>query len=316
MRVVIEVVAGPLAGRKFHLVRNQRLEVGSTARADVCVRGDTQLAPQQFALETDQQVCRLQDISQLGNTLVNGQPVQSAVLRNGDEVAAGASRFIIHVEGDAKNAPVEVVAARPAAAAPPAARKSGSISYTSVTCDTGLIRYGGDCGHFPPAELAAALAGQFAPYLLADNRRLQDPSLKDLPQPRYLFDWLGEAAPQVSPLVLAPGEADLAGLVARGWRKDGLVALFAKEPGEAAIAALMKSARAGGDRVVGVCWPSILSYLLSHYHADFVKQLTDPFACIFLEDPAAAERWQLYAAEPLTDTLQALGFHSLAADTK
>jgi hypothetical protein len=315
MRVVIEVVAGPLAGRKFHLVRNQRLEVGSTARADVCVRGDTQLAPQQFALETDQQVCRLKDISRLGNTLVNGQAVESAVLKSGDEVAAGASRFVIHVEGDAKNTPVEVVAAKPAAPAA-AAKRSGTATYDRVTCDTGLVRYGGDIRQYPPAELAAGLAAQWAPYLLADNRRLQDESLKSVAKPRYLFDWLGEAASQVSPLVLAPGEADLAALVARGWRKDGLVAFFAKEPGEAAIAALMKSARAGGERVVGVCWPSILSYLLSHYHADFVKQLTDPFVCVLLEDPAVPERWQLYAAEPMTDQLQALGFHSLATETK
>jgi hypothetical protein len=313
MRVVIEVVAGPLTGRKFHLVRNQRLEFGSTAEAEVCVRGDSQLAPLQFALETDQQACRVRDLCRQGNTLLNGQAVELAVLRDGDEVQAGGSRFVIRVEGDAKNLPTDIVAAKPAAKA---ARSAANATYDRVACDTGLTRYGGSCAQFPPAELAAALAEQSPLYLLADNRRLQEESLRALQEPHYLFDWLGEAAPQLSPVVLLPGEvADPAGLIARGWRKDGVVCLFAREAGEAAFATLRHSARADGDRVVGICWPSILSYLLSHYQPSFVMQLVAPFACILLEDPVAADRWQLFAADSLTERLVAIGFHPLAAET-
>jgi predicted component of type VI protein secretion system len=318
MRVVIEVVAGPLAGRKFHLVRNQRLEVGGTAQADVCVRGDNQMAPQQFALETDHEVCRVRDISRRGNTLVNGQAVESAVLADGDEILAGASRFIIHVEGAAASVPAQVVAAKPAPAAiAAAARKPGSATYEAVACDTGLTRYSGLVSQFPPAALASALAAQSPLYLLADNRRLRDEVLAALPNPHYLFDWLGPSAAQVSPLVLQPGEvADPAGLIERGWRKDGLVCFFAKEAGDAAHQALAKGARAGEDRVVGICWPSILAYLLAHYQPEFVKQLTEPFACVLLEDPMAADHWQIFSAEPLSERLESLGFHPLAAETK
>jgi hypothetical protein len=319
MRVVIEVVAGPLAGRKFHLVRNQRLEVGSTAQADVCVRGDNQLAPQQFALETDHEVCRVRDIGRRGNTLVNGQAVETAVLREGDEIRAGGSRFIIHVEGAATSAPAEVVAAKPAPAAiaKAAARKPGAASYEAVVCDTGLTRYSGLASQFPPAELATVLSAEWPLTMLADNRRLREESLSALPNPHYLFDWLGPSAAQVSPLILLPGEvADPAGLIERGWRKDGLACFFAKEAGDAAQQALAKSARAGEDRVVGICWPSILAYLLAHYQPDFVKQLTAPFACVLLEDPVAADRWQIFSADPLSEKLESLGFHPLAADTK
>jgi hypothetical protein len=315
MRVVIEVVAGPLTGRKFHLVRNQRLEFGSTAQAEVCVRGDSQLAPLQFALETDHQACRVRDLCRQGTTLLNGQAVELAVLRDGDEVQAGASRFTVRVEGDEKNLPAELVAAKPSALK--ASRRAPNAAYDQVACDTGLTRYGGSCAQFPPAELAAALAEQWPLYFLADNRRLQDDALRTLKEPHYLFDWLGAAAPQLSPVVVLPGEvADAAGLVERGWRRDGLACFFAKEAGEAPFAALRKSARADGDRVVGICWPSILSYLLSHYQPAFVKQLTEPFACVLLEDPVAADRWQLFAAASLAERLAAIGFQPLAAETK
>src|SRR5688572_29491128 len=136
MRVVLEVIAGPLSGRRFHLMRNQRLEVGSTAKAEVCIRGDSNLSPQQFALETDQQVCRVHDLGLQGTTLVNGQPVESAVVREGDEIRAGLSRFIVHVEGDASHVPAERVPAKavaPAARKP--ARKPGEAAYKSIVCD-------------------------------------------------------------------------------------------------------------------------------------------------------------------------------------
>jgi hypothetical protein len=296
-------------------VRNQRLEFGSTAQADVCVRGDSQLAPQQFALETDAQACRVRDLCRQGTTLLNGQAVELAVVRDGDEVQAGGSKFFIRVEGDAKNVPSEVVAAKPAAAR--SARRTGNATYEKVVCDTGLIRYSGLCAQFPPAELATALAEQWPAYSLADNRRLQDDALRTLENPHYLFDWLGDAAPQLSPVVLLPGEVPQpAGLIEKGWRRDGLVCFFAKEGGEAPLAALCKSARADADRVVGICWPSILSYLLSHYQPGFVKQLIDPFACVLLEDPVATDRWQLFAAESLAERLSAIGFQPLAAETK
>lgn len=315
MRIVIEVVAGPLAGRRFHLVRNQRLEFGSTAQADVCVRGDSQLAPQQFALETDSQACRVRDLCRQGTTLLNGQAVELAIVRDGDEVQAGGSRFLIRVEGDAKNLPQEVVAAKPAAGK--IARRTANASYEKISCDTGLIRYSGLCTQFPPAELAVALAEQWPMYFLADNRRLQDDSLRTLAQPHYLFDWLGAAAPQLSPLVLLPGEVpEPAALIERGWRRDGVICFFAKEVSDSAFAALRRSARADGERVVGICWPSILSFLLSHYQPAFVKQLTEPFVCILLEDPVAADRWQLFAAESLSERLAAIGFQPLAAETK
>ena len=309
MRVVLEVVAGPLSGRRFHLMQNQRLEVGSTAKAEVCIRGDNGMAPQQFALEADRQVCRVQDLGRLGTTLVNGQPVESAVVREGDEIRAGQSRFIVHVEGDAANAPAERVPAKAAApAARKPARKPGEAAYKSVVCDTGLTRYEGDVRSFPPAELAVALAAQFPPYLMADNRRLDLPALAAIKAPKFVFDWLGEAAVQCSPLIVAPGDVpDAAEVIAQGWNRDAVASFFAKEEGDAPVKCLRSAARVGGDRVMGICWPKILSYVLSHYQPDYVRKLMEPFACVLIEDPNLPDRWQLYSSASLEDQLQALG---------
>jgi hypothetical protein len=198
--------------------------------------------------------------------------------------------------------------------APRAVRRSSEATYETVVCDTGLTRYAGDCRQFPPAELAGALAADSPLYLLADNRRLQDAALTSLPDPHYLFDWLGPSAAGLSPLVILPGEvADAPALIGRGWRRDGVIGFFAKEAGEAAVQALRTGVRAGQDRVLGICWPTILFYLLNHYQPDFVNQLMAPFACILLEDPVAANRWQLFAAEPLDDRLQALGLKAPVA---
>jgi hypothetical protein len=309
MRVVLEVVAGPLTGRRFHLMRNQRLEVGSTARAEVCIRGDGSLAPQQFALETDQQVCRVQDLGRQGTTIVNGQPVESAVVREGDEIRAGGSRFIVHVEGDAASAPDERVPAKaaPAAARRPA-RKPGEAAYKSIVCDTGLTRYEGDVRTFPPAELAAALAAQSPAYLLVDNRRLAHPALAAIKEPNYLFNWLGDAAVHCSPLVVSPGDvADVADIVTQGWNRDAVGCFFAKEKSDAAVKSLRAGARVGDDRVMGICWPKILSYVLSHYQPDYVRKLMEPFAAVLIEDPNLADRWQLYSATSLEEQLQSLG---------
>jgi hypothetical protein len=291
-------------------MRNQRLEVGSTARAEVCVRGDSGLAPQHFALETDQQVCRVQDLAQQGSTLVNGQPVQTAVVREGDEIRAGGSRFIVHVEGDAQNVPDQRVPAKAAAMPqrrPP--RKAGeAAAYKSIVCDTGLTRYEGDAGSFPPAELAAAFAAQFAPYLLADNRRLANPAIAALARPSYLFDWLGDAAPQCSPHIVLPGEVpDVGEIVAQGWNRDAVACFFAKAAGDGPIRSLRAAARIADDKVMGICWPKILSYVLSHYQQDYVRKLMEPFACILIEDPNLSQRWQLYTQGSLEEQLQLLG---------
>jgi hypothetical protein len=312
MRVVIEVVAGPLAGRRYHLIRNQRLQIGSTADADVCVRGDSLLAPLHLQLETDYQVCRVRDLAGQGSTIVNGAPVELAIVRTGDQIKAGNSAFVLHIEGDVQEAPPEALPVLPVGAAgrsaPAAAKAGGEIGYKAVTCNTELTRYEVDARQFPPGALVAALQAEWPVVLVADNRRLHEAALEKLERPHYLFSWLGEAAKHVSPLVVLPGEVDdPAGMVARGWRRDGVVCFFAKEPDPSVAEKLQSAARASNNSVIGICWPSVLEQLLSHYRPDYVKQLIEPFRAVLVEDSTAHDCWHLFSAEPLDEKLQAIG---------
>lgn len=311
MRVVLEIVAGPLNGRRFQIVGNQSLDIGSTSRANVCIRGDALLAPQHFALETDMQVCRLRDLSGQGTTLLNNQAVELAIVRDGAEIRAGSSRFIVHVEGDSKELPEETVVLASTKPALAAQVKAGKATYRAMACDTGLTRYEGDARLCPPSALVAALGAEFPVYIMADNRRLGDEALAKLSAPRYLFDWLAEAAPHLSPLIIYPGECDdPAQLVQRGWRKDAVVCFFAKEPREDIADILRAAARVDPDKVMGICWPTILVYLFGHYHPDYIQRLMEPFACVLIEDPAKNDFWQIFSFAPLEAQLDALGLKS------
>jgi hypothetical protein len=114
-------------------------------------------------------------------------------------------------------------------------------------------------------------------------------------------------------LIIVPGElADPLPVIEEGWRKDGVICLFSKEPAEALVAKLRGSARSDGDRVLGICWPSVLGYLLSYYQADFVKQFLSGMDGVLLEDPKLADVWALYVPKRSDELLQKLG---LRADT-
>jgi hypothetical protein len=311
MRVVMEFTMGPLQGRRFQLTRNQRLVVGNTAQADVVVRGDNSLAARHLALETDQAVCRLVDLSGKAATLLNGQAVESAVLRSGDLVQAGRSQFKVLVEGEDPIA-VQQQGSAVVRPVPKPVKKDRGGAYQSIACDTGLTRYEASCSAIEPAELAELLAAEFPPYVLVDNRRAGIAALSNLPTPQYLFNWLGDAAPAMSPLVLSPNEVPLADLLPQAWQKDALACFFANNSSVDAVQALRSSARVSQDRVMGICWPTILAYLLSHFRPDAVNRLIEPFRCILVEDPQVPDRWQLYAHESLDTFLSAYGLNAAA----
>ncbi|HTN75831.1 MAG TPA: FHA domain-containing protein, partial [Pirellulaceae bacterium] len=109
MRVILELVSGPQAGRRIHLLRNQSVQVGNTSWSDFVVRDDQQMVGQHFALETDYGSCRLRDLAGGGATQLNGQPVtELTLLRSGDQIVAGSSTFSIQIEGgDTPAAPLE-----------------------------------------------------------------------------------------------------------------------------------------------------------------------------------------------------------------
>ncbi len=323
MRVILELVSGPQAGRRIHLLRNQRVQVGNTSWADFVVRDDQQMAGQHFALETDGRLCRLRDLAGNGATTLNDQPVtELVVLKSGDRISAGDSRFIVQIEGGDQtiSEPVPEAAMRvpvvnrtenvasPERPAKPVAPKP-ERQFEREACDSGAWHYFGSTATCSPAELVQQLNALWPLHLMVDFRRAKSPPPANVGSLPMLFDWLGEHGRQFSPVIISAEElAAPDQFVEQGWGQDGLVGLFSSQSAEAVLNHLRKNVRIGSDRVVGICWPGILSQILSHYREDFVRKILSITAAVLVEGGEAGDQWHLFSLSPLDETLMAMDF--------
>ena len=99
MRVVLQIVSEPWAGRKTWLRSGQLLEVGRSEQADVAVPHDGYMSGFHFAVQCDASACRLRDLGSSGGTFLNDQQVTEALLEHGDRITAGKTVFQVEIEG-------------------------------------------------------------------------------------------------------------------------------------------------------------------------------------------------------------------------
>jgi pSer/pThr/pTyr-binding forkhead associated (FHA) protein len=141
MRLILEVVSGPLAGKRIAAEERQVVRIGRTPEADVAM-SDTFMSGQHFAIECDLEGCRLRDLNSRNGTKLNGEMINKAALSDGDRVYAGRTDFIVRIEPDAaKVGPPAVAPKRPAAARPiSVARKSASSGkrVTKLPTESGV----------------------------------------------------------------------------------------------------------------------------------------------------------------------------------
>jgi pSer/pThr/pTyr-binding forkhead associated (FHA) protein len=98
-RVVLEMVDGPHGTQRTLLRSRQGTTVGRTKRADIALPLDPLLSSLHFAVRCGEQVCRLRDYGSRNGTYVNGNRMREGLLRNGDEICAGNTRFMVYIEG-------------------------------------------------------------------------------------------------------------------------------------------------------------------------------------------------------------------------
>lgn len=96
-RVILEVQSGPLHGTKRVLEPGHKLRVGRRQRADFVVPDDQMSAPH-FEISWDGSTCVLKDLKSKKGTLVGGQAVKEAELRNGSWIRAGDTDFLVFFE--------------------------------------------------------------------------------------------------------------------------------------------------------------------------------------------------------------------------
>jgi len=97
MRLILEMISGPLKGKKVAVEEHQVVRVGRTTKADF-VTEDTFMSGEHFAIQCEDKVCRLLDLKSRNGTKLNGQVVTSAELHEGDRVYAGHTEFVVRVE--------------------------------------------------------------------------------------------------------------------------------------------------------------------------------------------------------------------------
>lgn len=343
MRIFLEITSGPRSGRKVRLAAGQEMKIGRTEWADFSLAEDGHMSGVHFALQSDGVACYLVDLESSNGTFLNGQQVPAntkVTLSDNDEILAGQTDFVMHVEDEPRRPPPAAVSdngptlasAEPTAispvipvpAAPPLAppKPAGQLTFTVETCASGLTLCRGACDQIPPQDVATLLCQVYPIYLTVDFRNLGAPRPEELDTVDYLFDWLPpEAAEGVSPVVLA--QTDFLAwpdLVAQGWGADAVVCFYSSLDKPAMLDHLRQAIRAKPERddmsggMLGYCWPSVMSMLLAHSPRDMVDRLLTGTEAVLVELPDLPETWQLFGANQIRGVLEKIGFTEKETD--
>src|SRR5262245_34524521 len=116
MSITLTVTAGPHAGRTFTFARHDTFLVGRSADAHFSLPDDPYFSRMHFLVEVNPPLCRLTDLKSHNGTLVNGQKVRVADLRDGDEVRGGHTTLRVSA---APVATLDLPPAEATGAAPP-----------------------------------------------------------------------------------------------------------------------------------------------------------------------------------------------------
>ncbi len=112
MAVILEVKAGPFAGKRVAVMGGQTITVGRTKRANFAVPHDTFMSGVHFAVEYGPKGCILTDQKSSNGTFVNEVRVKEATLNTGDEVRCGQTVFAVRFV-DEKPLPSSAKPAKP-----------------------------------------------------------------------------------------------------------------------------------------------------------------------------------------------------------
>ena len=110
MKLILEAISGPLAGKKFEVPAGDMVRFGRTVKAERALREDSFLSSIHFAVGSDEAGWFIRDLGSSNGTYLNGAKVEQSRLADGDQLRAGGTIFAVHA-GDVPQTP----AADPAA---------------------------------------------------------------------------------------------------------------------------------------------------------------------------------------------------------
>ncbi len=101
MKLILRVTDGPHRGKEFTFEGHDTFLVGRVNDAHLQLSfDDPYFSRRHFVLEVNPPRCRLMDLKSRNGVQVNGQRVEVADLKDGDEIKAGHTVFKVTVPGD------------------------------------------------------------------------------------------------------------------------------------------------------------------------------------------------------------------------
>lgn len=293
MRCILEATSGSKAGHKKALGRGEALEVGRSPLAHFVFEDDSRMSGRHFKVWTDQSACYLEDLQSANGTLVNGQSVKRAVLRDHDEIQAGSTKFVARVEGAAAEVAQVPLKGDDASA-------SESSAYRVETCSNGVFCYSGRSED--PVSIVARFAEVLRPAFVLDVNRLGADIQEGFTPPdnaEPLFDWMPEGVREkVSPLVF-PSMEEALPLIGAAWGNDALVGIYVDKDEEPPLEHLHRYSGA-------FVRPSVLRPQLTQTAAEAAQTFMGDMTAVLVEDEDA-QRWLLFSLSDLGPLLQQVG---------
>jgi serine/threonine-protein kinase len=99
-RLLVEVVEGPHREKRFEFDRHGHFVVGRASTAHLSLPEDPFFSRHHFLLELNPPRCYLRDLGSRNGTLLNGNPVKEAFLKDRDIFGGGMTRIRLTVLGD------------------------------------------------------------------------------------------------------------------------------------------------------------------------------------------------------------------------
>ena len=325
LRVVLELTNGQFAGRKVWLRAGQVYSIGRTEKSDLALPYDKNMSGLHFSLECSAHSCKIRDCQSANGTQVNGQPITETYLRNADVITAGASRFLVTVEGaqaatKADGSPLRMsgsLARKPQPVPPPSKLPP---FYKLTECMSEMALFSGSAPDPTPMQIAHLLTKYSAGYFIVDFNVLALEVPKELEKPEYLFNWLPEESiAELSPIVLTKDSpVDRYKIMETAWGNNAFVAFFSSREQSKVLEHLRgiiqgkksETGRVPRNSLVGLCWPAVLRTLLQHSLPGANDYLFSQLDLALMEGDEP-EEWRLFAKLGAEVKLKKIGFARL-----
>lgn len=135
MRIQLEVIDGPMAGRSFSFQGPMTVTLGRTERSDYVLEADEQISSLHVQLQCEGNRCLLRDMNSSNGTWVNGERVMKRELLDADLIRIGQTTMRVHLAGPANGSPC---APRARATDERGARETRSHAVAETTTERAL----------------------------------------------------------------------------------------------------------------------------------------------------------------------------------